>query len=124
MNYGELKTAIAQWAHRTDLGDQMSLFVDNVSQRLGERFGVLPAPLIIDTDTNSLLTVHPRLCLIGCQIEVSMYTQDSVAAGAYEAIFQEAISQMNINYQDLDWAACCPPVMKPVEPCDCTEPTA
>ena len=111
MKYADLKTATAQWAHRTDLKDHMNLFVANVSQRLGERFGVMPAPLVDDNDTNSLLTTHPRLYLIGCQVEVSIYTHDSMAASAYEAVFQEALSQMNINYQDTDWAACCSPVM-------------
>ena len=113
MNYGQLKQATAEWSHRSDLGDQMALFVSNVSQRLGERFGVMPAPLVDDTDTNSVLTTHPRLYLLGCQIEVSIYTHDAVAASAYEVILQEAISNMNVNYQDLDWAACPSPVITP-----------
>ena len=118
MILSELKTITTQWAHRTDLGPQLDLFVINVSQRLGERFGVMPAPLSVDTDTNSILTTHPRLYILGMQVEVSTFTHDVPAVTAYEALFQEAISNMNINYQDTDWAACPPPVICPTDtPC-------
>lgn len=115
MKKGDLKAQVIKWSHRTDLDDEMDEFIENVSQRLGRRFGVMPARLVADSDTNSLLTTHSRIYMLGCQVEVSIFTHDANAASVYESMFQEEISQMNINYQDLDWAACPPPQMKAVQ---------
>jgi len=113
MNYIELQEQIAQWSHRTDLAKVIPEFIDNVSQRLGRRFGVMPAPLVKDTDTNSVLTTHSQLYLLGGLREQAIYTHDAVAAQAYEALYQIEIGKMNITYADTDWAACDSPVMCP-----------
>ena len=79
---------------------------------------MMPAPLNADTDTNSLLTTHASVYLYGCLREAHMYTHDVDGTEAFEAIFQREVSNLNINYQDTDWAACDPPVMCPKEiPC-------
>ena len=115
MNYGELKAAVAKWSHRSDLDAEMGTFIQNVSEDLGRRFGVMPAPLIADTDTNSLLTTHSKIYLYGCLREVGAYTHNVQAVQAYEALYEGQVSEMNINYRGLDWDACCSPVMAPVE---------
>ncbi len=62
MILSELKTAIADWTHRTDLEPHMGTFVNSVSSRLGRRFGVMPALLIADDDitktTSGSLTLN------------------------------------------------------------------
>lgn len=116
MNYGELKSTIAAWAHRSDLTPLMFQFTDNVTQRLGERFGELPTVLINDSDTNVYLDQHSRIYIVGCQVEVSIHTQDAPAAQVYEQIFQEQLANFRINYTGADLATE-PPVITPyVEP--------
>jgi len=119
MNYGQLKQAVKDWSHRSDLDAHHATFVSNVSQRLGRRFGQLPAPLVVDTDSNSLLTTHPNIYLYGCLREVGIYTHNVEAVQAYETLYQNEVNEMNINYRGLDWDACCSPKMEPA----CCDPT-
>ena len=117
MNYGEIKTQIAKFAQRTDLGNEIPQFVANAGERIGRRFGVMPAPLIADTDTNSVLTTHPTLYLYAGLREYAVFTHNVTAVQAYEQLFTIEADRMNITYQGPDWAACEPPVMRPyVEP--------
>jgi len=116
MNLGELKAQISKYAHRNDFDSELlEGFVDGVSQRLGRRFGVMPAPLVADTDTNSLLTTHSLIYLYGALREQGIYSHDVDAVNKYEQLYQQEISEMNINYQDVDWAACIGPVITRAE---------
>jgi len=115
MNYGELKEQAAKYAHRTDLNDQMDVFVRLLSERLGRRFGVMPAPLIADTDTNSLLNTHSGVYLYGVLKEIAIFTHNIDAMDAHERDYQREVSELNINYRGLDWDACCSPVMARAE---------
>lgn len=103
MNYGELKTAIAQWAHRTDLGDQMGIFAQNVTERLNQRFGLNMGPLVADTDTNIVLENNGNVYLYGTLREQATYTHNAVAAQAYESLYQVSIADYNINYAGDEW---------------------
>jgi len=116
MNYGELKAQVEAWSQRSDLGPKMGEFVQNASQRLGRRFGVMPAPLVADSDTNSLLTTHSNLYLYATLREQAAYTHNVEAVQAYEMLYQTEVSDMNINYRGLDWDSCDSPVMTPVVP--------
>ena len=112
MNYGEIKAQIKEWSHRTDLDQKIPEFINNTSQRLGRRFGVMPYPLVLDTDTNSLLKVHSNLYLYGALREMMVFTENAPGAQAYEFLYQGEVKEMNINYRGLDWAACPGPVMR------------
>lgn len=120
MNLRELEQAIRDWSHRSDLDPHISTFISNVSQRLGRRFGYMPSPLVVETDSNSLLTTHPNIYLYGCLREAGIFTHNAEAVRVYEGLYQEEVKQMNLNYRGLDWDACCPPVMAPID-CDETE---
>jgi len=113
MNLGELKEQIVAFSHRNDLDHVIQQFIDNTSQRLGRRFGVMPAPLLASTDTNSLLTTHSSIYLYGSLREQGIYTHDVAAVDKYEQLYQTEIRELNINYQDWDWAAEAGPVMCP-----------
>ncbi len=112
MNYGELKKQIIDLSHRTDLEDEVPLFIQRCGERLGRRFGFMPTPLVADTDTNSILTTHSSLYLYGSLREVHVYTNYADGITAFETLFQLEVENMNINYKGLDWVACSPPVMK------------
>lgn len=111
MNYGEIKAQIDQWTHRSDLTAEVPQFIYNVSQRLGRRLGVMPSPLIADTDTNSILTTHPLLYLYGSLREVGIFTENVDMVQAYEMLYQAEVKELNINYRGLDWDACPSPAV-------------
>lgn len=112
MNYGELKAQIESWSHRTDLEEKIPEFIQNAGQRIGRRFGVMPFPMVLDTDTNSVLDVHSDLYLYASLREMMIFTENAPAAQAYETLYQAEVKQMNINYRGLDWDACDGPVMR------------
>ena len=111
MNFGELKIQVKQLSHRSDLDEVIPQFVASVSQRLGRRFGVMPAPLVADTDTNSLLTTHSLIYLYGCLREVGVFTENVDMVRGYETLYQGEVRELNINYRGLDWDACESPAM-------------
>ena len=119
----ELKSKMARYSHRADLDPHYDDFVQGASERIGRRFGVMPSPLVADGDTNSVLTTHPHLYLAACMIELSEFTEDLIATREWMSIWREQASDMNINYQGLDWAACAPPVMCRMEDDGCTTTT-
>ena len=103
MNYGELKAAAQAWQHRTDLGSQIELCVQNVTNRLEVRFGIDIVPLVNDADTNDILTANPQVYLYGTSRELAIYTHDAVATQAYEALYQDEVSRLNITYNGTEW---------------------
>jgi len=112
MNYKQLKEAIVSWTHRSDLNGDISTFVANTTVRLNDRFGVSLGPLIADDDTNVLLEEHAVLYLYGSLREQAIWSHNLVASQAYEALYQQAVSDMNINVTDEDWYVG-PPAMEP-----------
>ena len=103
MNYGELKAAAQAWQHRTDLGSQIDLCVQNVSYRLQVRFGITLDPLVNDADTNIILDKNPQVYLYGTSRELAIYTHDAVATQAYEALYQDEVNRLNITYNGAEW---------------------
>ena len=103
MNYGEIKGAIQQWAHRTDLVSQAPLFVQNVQDRLQVRLGITLDQLVIDTDTDIILANNPQVYLYGGLREISVYTNDAVATQAYEQLYDMEVSRLNITYNGTEW---------------------
>lgn len=112
MNYGELKAAVSEWAHRTDIADQLDLFAANVSEKLDERLGTTTGPLIADSDTNDILEHHGNIYLNGMLAEEAEYTHELSALQAYTGLFDRAVDNLNINYRGDEWDTT-PPAMEP-----------
>mgnify|MGYP001546565971 FL=1 len=115
MNYGELKAAAQAWQHRTDLGSQIDLCVQNVSHRLQVRFGITLDPLVNDADTNIILDNNPQVYLYGTSRELAIYTHDAVATQAYEQLYQDEVSRLNITYNGTEWDNTSPAILNEVE---------
>lgn len=103
MNYGELKTQIAKWAHRTDLGEQIPQLVANTTKRLNRRFGLSLGPLVADTDTNIILDNNEDIYLYGGLQEQAAYVHNAGAVQEYKRLYQAEIRQLNINYAGTEW---------------------
>ena len=115
MNYGELKTHIAQWYHRTDLSGQMDTFSSNITQNLNKRFGLGLQVLVADTDTNIILDKNSAIYLKGCLAEAAEYTHDREGELGYRQEYERLISDLDINYRGSEWDTT-PPQMTPYEP--------
>ena len=114
MNYGELKSQIATWAHRNDFTAVIPSFVEQVTQRLNRRFGITLTPLVNDVDTNLILDNNPTLYLYGCLRQGAIYTHDQPATEAYNALYNIEVDRMNITYAAEEWNTT-PPVVEPYE---------
>ena len=114
MNYLTLKQTITAYSHRSDLTAHLDQMVANVSDELDRRLGTTTGPLIADTDTNDMLTHNADIYLYGSLKQVGVFTHNVQAVQAYDVLYEQAISNLNINYAGDEWNTE-PPVITPYE---------
>jgi len=111
MNYGELKQQVADWAHRSDASylAQMDNFKDAVEERLRERTGYQVVRLILNSDTNDVLTNNQLVYIYGMLEEGALYTQDGESAATYREKWNDTVNRLNITENATNWAGSTPP---------------
>ena len=98
MNYGELKSLVADWGHRSDLSSRMDTFKQNVEERICERFGYAVTPsLVNDLDTNVVLTDNQLLYIYGMLEELSVYVTDAASAQSYRLKWDDTANRVNLT---------------------------
>lgn len=105
MNYGELKTRVAQVLHRTDLTVNMVDFMHDATERINARFGTAFADLVADTDTNAVLEapstapLQPTassLYLFGMLESAYLFLNDGENQATYGQRFDAAANQVSM----------------------------
>jgi hypothetical protein len=97
MIYSELKTRLAQIGHRSDLSSQMANFTQDATEKINRRFGLALAPLVLDTDTNEVLTNWPLLYLYAALQSLFEFTNNGDNATYFSGLWNLEADRQNIT---------------------------
>ena len=98
-NYGELKTAVADWTKRRDITARIPDFINLAHIKLVEYTGEL-TPMTQDGDTNELLNYNPFAYLYGALMEAYAYLRDIDQMSLYQAKFQKELDNLAMTGYD------------------------
>ena len=114
MNRTDVKEAILAWSHRSDLEDQVDLFIDNTSQRLRKRLG-MDLPFTSQAATNVISIDYPEVYIYGGLREMGLFTHDIELTNMYGAMYEQEVSLLNIKAESTDFTDDTPAVMSEYE---------
>lgn len=97
MNLGELKTRLASISHRSDLAAQLVNFAADATEQINRRLGLALAPLVLDDDTNEILTDWSLLYLYAALTSLYEFTNDGDNGTYYLQRFNEECDRQNIT---------------------------
>lgn len=98
--YGDLKTAVADYAKRRDIDARIPDFIQSTHVLLTEYVGAL-TPLVLDADTNALLQYDPQVYLWGSLHQAGLYLRDDDLMSYYGAKFQARLDDMAFTGIDM-----------------------
>lgn len=92
--YGELKTAVADWSHRSDLTARIPDFIrlaeNDFNRRTGQSHDLTSRP---DAASNELLDDYPDVYLYGALMQMAIYTQDDAQLTKWSALYMAAMQE-------------------------------
>lgn len=97
MNYGELKTRLAQIAHRSDLSSQMENFTQDATEKINRRFGLALAPLVEDSDANDVIKNWPLLYLYAALQSLNEFVNNGDNATYFGTLWENEANRQNIT---------------------------
>jgi len=118
MNNLELKTWLAQISHRSDLSAVLPNFIADATALINLRFNLTLAPLVADTDTNSVLDLHPLLYQYAGARSLYEFTNNGENATYYGERWNALANAVNVTnpanaeLQDPDWATTPPAIVR------------
>lgn len=92
-NYGELKTAVADYTKRRDLTARIPDFIQAAHVRIVEYAGQL-SQMTADEDTNELLSYNASVYLYGALAEAFAYLRDMEMLMIYQTKFEHELSNL------------------------------
>lgn len=95
-NYGELKAAVADWGKRSDVSDEIELFIRAAHIKIVETVGKLDA-LQDDADTNNLLNYNPFTYLYGALAQMYLFVKDEEQRQINEGLFQQHLTDYMLS---------------------------
>ena len=94
MNYGEIKTAITNRSHRTDLASHLPEFIalaeSEYNQRTNSTYDLTSGT---DNTHNALSDMAPQVYIFGGLKELAVWTNDDTALQKYTALYERALAQ-------------------------------
>ena len=115
MTRGQLQTLIQQWAHRTDLADQVDQFINATTERLNRRLGITLDAMPGLNDANLVTEQNPTIYLYGGLREMAIYTGDGPAEQHYNQLYTMEVNNLNINYNGTEWDNTTPAILSEEE---------
>jgi hypothetical protein len=98
--YGDLQSAVADYANRQDLANQIPDFINKVHIELQEIVGPL-TPLVNASDTNALLSYDPYVYLHGALVQAAQYLKDTDLLNLYEPKYEGRKQTMMMTGYDI-----------------------
>lgn len=92
MNYGELKTAITDRAHRADLASKVPEFIQLAEADFSRRMSIaVDLTSESDASSNEILELAPDVYLFGALAQLALYTQDDAMLSKYSTLYLQAV---------------------------------
>ena len=96
MNNQQLKQRLAGISHRSDLTNQLPLFVQDATERINRRFNLTLPELVSDLDTNAVLTQFPLLYVYSASSSMFEYLNNGENAMYYDNKWEVECDRQNV----------------------------
>lgn len=92
----QLKQRLAGISHRSDLTNQLPLFVQDATERINRRFNLTLPNLVSDQDTNDVLTQFPLLYVYSASSSMFEYLNNGENAMYYDNKWEVECDRQNV----------------------------
>jgi hypothetical protein len=92
----QLQQRLAGLAHRSDLTNQLPLFIEDARERINRRFALQLVPLNSDTDTNDVLSNYPLLYVYASAQSMYEYLNNGDNAMYYDNLWERECDRQNV----------------------------